>query len=90
MRDFGGVVSFELKGGSGGSRFADALKLFSMTPSVGSTESLVMPPALLGGQDLTAAQRAVSLIGSGTVRLSIGIEDVTDLTADLAQALDLT
>jgi len=89
MKDFGSVVSFEVDGGlEEGNRFAQALRLFSITPSVGSTESLVMPPQLLGGQEFTAAQRAASLIGRGTVRLSIGIEDATDLTADLAQALD--
>jgi cystathionine beta-lyase/cystathionine gamma-synthase len=88
MRDFGCVVSFELDGGfQEGNRFADALQLFAITSSVGSTESLVMPPQLLGGQDYTAAQREASLIGRGTVRLSIGIEDVEDLIADLSSAL---
>jgi cystathionine beta-lyase/cystathionine gamma-synthase len=89
MQDFGSVVSFELEG-PGGSRFADALQLFATTPSVGSTESLVMPPALLGGQDLPVPQRGASWIGPGTVRLAIGVEDAADLIADLAQALDLT
>ena len=90
MQDFGSVVSFELQGDfQDGARFADALKLFSITSSVGSSESLVMPPQLLGGQDYTAEQRAASLIGRGTVRLSIGIEDAGDLIADLAQALEL-
>ena len=52
MKDFGAVVSFELNGGfEEGNRFADALELFSTTSSVGSTESLVMPPQLLGGQE---------------------------------------
>jgi cystathionine beta-lyase/cystathionine gamma-synthase len=89
MGDFGTIVSFELAGGfEEGNRFAKALKLFSITSSVGSTESLVMPPQLLGGQELTAAQREASMIGPGTVRLSIGIEEAADLTADLAQALD--
>jgi cystathionine beta-lyase/cystathionine gamma-synthase len=88
MRDFGAVVSFELDGGYGeGNRFAEALRLFSITPSVGSTESLVMPPQLLGGQDYTPVQRAQSLVGPGTVRLSIGIESAADLLADLEQAL---
>jgi cystathionine beta-lyase/cystathionine gamma-synthase len=89
MQDFGSVVSFELDGGyDRGNRFADALKLFSITPSVGSSDSLVMPPQLLGGQEYTPAQRKASLIGGGTVRLSIGIEDASDLVADLGQALD--
>ena len=89
MQDFGSVVSIELDGGyDRGSRFADALKFFSITSSVGSSESLVMPPQLLGGQEYTPAQREASLIGGGTVRLSIGIEDASDLLADLGQALD--
>jgi cystathionine beta-lyase/cystathionine gamma-synthase len=69
-------------------RFAQALKLFSIAASVGSTESLVMPAQLLGGGDYSAAQRAASLLGKGTVRLSIGLEDASDLMGDLKQALD--
>jgi cystathionine beta-lyase/cystathionine gamma-synthase len=89
MKDFGSVVSFDLDGGfEEGNRFAEALQFFSITSSVGSTESLVMPPQLLGGQEYTAAQREASLIGRGTVRLSVGIEDAADLTADLARAID--
>jgi cystathionine beta-lyase/cystathionine gamma-synthase len=91
MSDFGAVVSFELDGGyDEGSRFAEALAYFSISASLGSTESLVLPPKLVGGQEYTPAQRAVSLIGRGTVRLSIGIEDIDDLLADLAQALERT
>jgi cystathionine beta-lyase/cystathionine gamma-synthase len=88
MKDFGSIVSFELDGGyDEGNRFAEALQFFSITSSVGSTESLVMPPQLLGGQEYTAVQREVSLIGRGTVRLSIGVEEAPDLIADLDQAL---
>jgi cystathionine beta-lyase/cystathionine gamma-synthase len=89
MRDFGTIVTFELDGGfAEGSRFAEALELFSIAASLGSTESLVVPPQLLGGQDYTPEQRDASLIRRGTVRLSIGIEDIDDLLADLAQALE--
>jgi cystathionine beta-lyase/cystathionine gamma-synthase len=89
MSDFGAVVSFELQGGyDEGNRFAEALALFSIAASVGSTESLVLPALLLGGQEYTPEQRAASLIGPGTVRLSVGIEDTQDLLSDLAQALD--
>jgi cystathionine beta-lyase/cystathionine gamma-synthase len=89
MKDFGTVVSIELDGGyQEGGRFAESLELFSIAASVGSTESLVMPPQLLHGGEYTAEQRAKSLVGKGTVRLSIGLEDATDLTDDLAQALD--
>jgi cystathionine beta-lyase/cystathionine gamma-synthase len=89
MSDFGAVVSFELDGGFGeGNRFAEGLEYFSIASSLGSCESLVVPPQLLGGQEYTREQRAASLIGKGTVRLSIGIEDAQDLIADLSQALD--
>jgi cystathionine beta-lyase/cystathionine gamma-synthase len=89
MRDFGTVVSFELDGGlERGGRFAESLEYFSIAASLGSAESLVVPPQLLGGQEYTPEQRAASLIGPGTVRLSIGIEDIEDLLADLGQALD--
>jgi cystathionine beta-lyase/cystathionine gamma-synthase len=89
MSDFGAVVSFELQGGyDEGNRFAGALQLFSIAASVGSTESLVLPALLLGGQEFTPEQRAASLISPGTVRLSIGVEDAQDLLCDLAQALD--
>jgi cystathionine beta-lyase/cystathionine gamma-synthase len=91
MSDFGAVVSFELDGGyAEGSRFAEALAYFSISASLGSSESLVVPPRLLGGQEYNQEQRAASLIDRGTVRLSIGIEDLDDLIADLAQALDRT
>ena len=89
MRDFGTIVTFDLKGGMDhGTRFADSLELFSISASLGSTESLVMPPRLLGPKDLTAEQRVHAAIGPGTVRLSIGIEDAGDLIADLDQALN--
>ena len=89
MSDFGAVVTIELDGGfEQGARFAEALQLFSMSASVGSAESLVMPPQLLAGHEYTPEQRAASLITRGTVRLSIGLEDAADLVQDLRQALD--
>jgi cystathionine beta-lyase/cystathionine gamma-synthase len=91
MRDFGTVVSFELDAGfEEGNLFAEALQFFAIAASLGSSESLVMPPQLLGGQEYTPEQRAASWINRGTVRLSIGIEDVEDLLADLEQALNKT
>jgi cystathionine beta-lyase/cystathionine gamma-synthase len=90
MSDFGTVVTLELDGGfEQGARFAEALQLFSISASVGSAESLVMPPQLLAGNEYSPEQRAASLITRGTVRLSIGLEDAEDLLADLSQALDV-
>ncbi len=89
MQDFGTVVSFDLHGGAeAGRRFAEALQLFATAASLGATESLVLPPQMLGHQDLTPEQRAAAGLASGTVRLSIGLEDVDDLLADLRQALN--
>jgi cystathionine beta-lyase/cystathionine gamma-synthase len=89
MNDFGTIVTIELDGGfEQGARFAEALQYFSISASVGSAESLVMPPQLLAGGEFTPEQRAASLIARGTVRLSIGLEDATDLVEDLRQALD--
>jgi cystathionine beta-lyase/cystathionine gamma-synthase len=89
MSDFGTVVSLELDGGfEEGARFAESLQLFSISASVGSAESLVMPPQLLAGGEYTPEQRAASGITRGTVRLSVGLEDAEDLIEDLGQALD--
>ena len=88
MQEFGSVVTFDLRGGAeAGRRFAEALQLFAMTASLGSTESLVMPPQLLATRDFNAEQQRLSGIGPGTVRLSIGLEDPDDLIADIEQAL---
>ena len=89
MKDFGSVVTVDLDGGYAEcARFAEQLQYFSIAASVGSTESLVMPPQLLFSGAYTAEQRAASLVGKGTVRLSIGVEDASDLIDDLSQALD--
>lgn len=89
MREFGTVVSFDLRGGGeAGRRFTEALELFALTASLGSTESLVMAPQMLRPHDLGADQLAVSGITEGTVRLSIGLEDCDDLLHDLERALD--
>jgi cystathionine beta-lyase/cystathionine gamma-synthase len=89
MRDFGTIVSFDLKGGEpAGRRFADALELFALAASLGSTESLVVTPAMMGGRELDPAQQRISGISAGTIRLSIGLEDPEDLLADVAHALE--
>ena len=88
MRDPGCVITFSLQGGiEVGRRFADALRLFARTPSYGSTESLVMAPQMLQPRDFSPEERAVCGIDEGSVRLSIGLEDLGELRADLAQAL---
>lgn len=88
MTDSGTIVTLDLEGTSEHARaFVEALELFGMTASLGSTESLVMPPQFLQSRDFTAEQREISGVGPTTVRLSIGLEDADDLIADLEQAL---
>jgi cystathionine beta-lyase/cystathionine gamma-synthase len=89
MRDFGSIICIDLAGEAEQSRrFADSLKYFAIAASLGSSESLIVPPPLLHPKDLTPAQRAQSGIGPTTSRLSIGLEDPDDLIADLGAALD--
>jgi len=90
MHDFGTIVTFDIAGGlAAGSRFCEALHLFAITASLGSTESLAVPPALQQPRGMTAEQQRWTEIGPGTVRLSIGLEDIDDLLEDLDLALGL-
>ncbi len=89
MEHFGTVVTLDVHGGdAAAARFADALQYFSITASLGSTESLVVPPQMMSSRDLTAEQATMSGVTDGTVRLSIGLEDIEDLIGDLNQALE--
>ncbi|HTT00651.1 MAG TPA: PLP-dependent aspartate aminotransferase family protein [Steroidobacteraceae bacterium] len=88
MREFGAIVSFDLRGGEqAAQRFTDALQLFAITASLGSTESLVVAPQMMGGREMPPDQVRVSGITEGTVRLSLGLEDPEDLIADVTRAL---
>ena len=84
----GAVFTFALKGGyEAGLGLIKSLKLFSHLANVGDTRSLVIHPASTTHRQLTDEQKISVGAGPGTVRLSIGIEDVADLIADLDQAL---
>lgn len=88
QHDFGSMIALDLYGGSEAARrFVEALDLFSMAASLGSTESLVLPPHFLQPRDLDEQQLAWSGVTDSTVRLSIGIEDIRDLLSDIEQAL---
>jgi cystathionine beta-lyase/cystathionine gamma-synthase len=87
MHDAGSIISLELREDVAPERFANALKLFAISASVGSTESLVQPGQLMQPRDLNETERRWAGITERTMRLSIGIEDAEDLVADLEQAL---
>ncbi|WP_442112306.1 methionine gamma-lyase [Pseudomonas sp. NUPR-001] len=88
MRLPGGMIAFELKGGiSAGRRFMNALQLFSRAVSLGDAESLAQHPASMTHSSYTPEERAQYGISEGLVRLSVGLEDIEDLLADIEQAL---
>ena len=83
-----GVISFVLEGGrKAGARFIDALKLVRLEVHVADIRSCVLHPASSSHRQLTDEQLAQAGIESGTVRLSVGLEDVGEIIADLEQAL---
>jgi O-acetylhomoserine (thiol)-lyase len=84
----GGVFTFGVKGGyDAGVALVSNLKLFSHLANIGDTRSLVIHPASTTHRQLSDAQKTAAGAGPDVVRLSIGLEDVADLTADLDQAL---
>lgn len=84
----GAVISFNLKGDrAAGQRFVETLKVFSHLANIGDAKSLVIHPASTTHFRVPAAQLAESGITEGTMRLSVGLEDSSDLLEDLARAL---
>lgn len=84
---FGAVLSFEIRGGKAAAKqFAESTKLFQLAVSLGAAESLIEQPATMSHASYDAADRAKHGISDGLIRLSIGLEAVEDLQADLEQA----
>nr|WP_079724741.1 cystathionine gamma-synthase [Pseudoxanthomonas indica]GGD34151.1 cystathionine gamma-synthase [Pseudoxanthomonas indica]SKC74215.1 cystathionine gamma-lyase [Pseudoxanthomonas indica] len=88
MQGYGGIISIVLKGGfEGARRFCETTRLFTLAESLGGVESLVNHPAVMTHASIPPERRAVLGISEGLVRLSVGVEDLADLQADLAAAL---
>jgi cystathionine beta-lyase/cystathionine gamma-synthase len=88
MRGFGGIISFELGSLENARTLLNSLELMTLAESLGGVETLISHPATMTHASVPPERRASLGIGDDMVRLSVGIEDVADLTADLAQALD--
>ena len=87
-KGFGGILGFGIKGGlEAGRKFINSVKLFSHLANIGDSKSLVIHPASTTHQQLTAEEQAATGVTPDYVRLSIGIEDVEDIKADIDQAL---
>lgn len=90
QRLFGGLVTFELRGGLDAAKtFLENLTLFCPAESLGGTESLVSHPGTMTHASMPPDVQLAAGITPGMIRLSVGIEDIDDLLADLTQALDL-
>jgi len=87
MRMFGGMVSFEVADEATALRTLERLEIFALAESLGAVESLAEHPARMTHASIPAAERARAGVGDGLIRLSVGVEDVGDLIADLERAL---
>jgi methionine-gamma-lyase len=88
MKGFGSMLAFDLKGGlPAARRFSDRVRLFLLAASLGGPESLVVLPIYSSHYNMSAEELASVSVTPGTVRVSVGLEDASDLIADLKQAL---
>ena len=85
---FGGIVTFGVKGGvEAGRRLIDSVKIFSLLANVGDAKSLIIHPASTTHSQLEPEEQAATGVTPDLIRLSVGLEHVDDLIADLDQAL---
>jgi cystathionine gamma-lyase len=89
MRDFGGMLSFNLKDDSQSkaTQLMEAVELFSLAESLGGVESLINHPASMTHASIPKEERLKAGLTDSLIRLSVGVEDAEDLIADLEQAL---
>lgn len=90
MRDFGGMVSFELKDERFEvlSKVMQSTQIFALAESLGGVESLINHPATMTHASIPRETRIANGLNDGLIRLSVGVEDAADLIADLSNALD--
>ncbi|MEX0275097.1 MAG: PLP-dependent aspartate aminotransferase family protein [Flavobacteriaceae bacterium] len=89
MKAGGCVVAFEVTGGlEAGRRFFDSIQILSLSANLGDSRSIVTHPASTTHSKLTPEERMLSGIGEGMVRISVGLEHIDDIKADVGQALD--
>jgi O-acetylhomoserine (thiol)-lyase len=85
---FGGIVGFGIKGGlEAGKKFINSVKMLSHLANIGDAKTLVIHPASTTHQQLSAEEQAATGVTADYVRLSIGLEDLEDIQADIEQAL---
>jgi O-acetylhomoserine (thiol)-lyase len=83
-RGYGSIIAFEIKGGlEAGKRFVGGLSLHSHVANIGDVRSLVIQPATTTHSQLTPEEQAFSDVSPGLIRLSVGLETIDDIVADL-------
>jgi O-succinylhomoserine sulfhydrylase len=88
MSNGGGIVTFNLKGGlNSGRKFLNALKMLSLTSNLGDTRSIASHPASTTHSKLSQEDKDAVGITPGLIRISVGLEDIDDIIADITQAL---
>jgi cystathionine gamma-lyase len=88
MHGFGGIVTIEVKGGlKKAKRMLERCELFALAESLGGVESLIEHPAIMTHASVPVVNRKRLGISGGLIRLSVGVEDVSDLRAELEGAL---
>jgi O-acetylhomoserine (thiol)-lyase len=88
-RGYGAILAFGVRGGrDAGRKVVNSVKLFSLLANVGDSKSLIIHPATTTHQQLTADEQRSSGVTEDMVRLSVGVEDIKDIIADLEQALE--
>jgi O-succinylhomoserine sulfhydrylase len=89
MKRGGGLVTFDIKGGiESAKKFLDALQMIKLTSNLGDTRSIASHPASTTHAKLTPEEQLAVAITPGLVRISVGLEDIEDIKADILQALE--
>ncbi|UEG49758.1 O-succinylhomoserine sulfhydrylase [Ferruginibacter lapsinanis] len=89
MKNGGGLVAFELKGGvESGRKFLNSLQMLTLTANLGDTKSIASHPASTTHAKMSEAERLAVNITPGLIRISVGLEHIDDILADILQALD--
>jgi cystathionine beta-lyase/cystathionine gamma-synthase len=90
MKDFGGMISFELKDNTveAARKVLSSTKIFSLAESLGGVESLINHPASMTHASIPREERIKNGLGDALIRLSVGVEDVEDLVGDLEEAIE--
>ena len=89
MKDFGGMLSFELEGGfDAGLKFMDKLQFCTIAPTLGDVDTLIVHPASMSHMNIPKPEREAVGITDGLIRVSVGIENVEDIIADIENAMN--